>query len=183
MMNAIMSKDTILDYITGQKVPNIGAEENRQVVEHYLVEEKQYQKQDIEVDAPIELEIQGERYRSFIDLVVSIEGNRFMAIKCVAGSLDSWRREIVSASRLIHRVQLPLSSVSDGKTAIVLDTLSGRKIQEGLQAIPSRSKAKDTILKNAFRPLPKDRMEREKLIFRSYDMMRVNVKWKNPDKE
>ena len=179
-MKTIKPHDTILDYITGQKVPNIGAEENRQAVEHYLVEEKQYQKQDIEVDAPIELEIQGELYRSFIDLVVSVEGNRFMAIKCAAGSLDSWRREIVSASRLIHRFQLPLSAVSDGKTAIVLDTLSGKKTQEGLHAIPSSGKAKDTIIKNAFRPLPKDRMEREKLIFRSYDMMRVNVKWKIP---
>ena len=169
----------ITDYITGKKVSNIGPEENRQAVERYLVEKKGYQKHDIEVDAPIEIEIRGEIYRSFVDLVVSVEGNRFMAVKCAAGSLDSWSREIVSASRLLHRFQLPISIVSDGKTAIVLDTLSGKKIQEELQAIPSRSKAKKIMIINVFQPLPKDRMEREKLIFRSYDTMKVNVQWKD----
>ena len=101
-----------------------------------------------------------------------------MAGKCAAGSLDSWSREIVSASRLLHRFQLPISIVSDGKTAIVLDTLSGKKIQEGLQAIPSRNKAQDMIGKDTVQPVPEDRMEREKLIFRSYDTMKVNVQWK-----
>ncbi len=177
-MNTIKPHDTILDYITGKKVPNIGTEENRQAVERYLVEKKGYQKHDIEVDAPIEIEIRGEIYRSFVDLVVSVEGNRFMAVKCAAGSLDSWSRDIVSASKLLHRFQLPISIVSDGKTAIVLDTLSGKKIQEGLEAIPSRNKAQDMIGKDTFQPVPKDRMEREKLIFRSYDTMKVNVQWK-----
>ena len=179
-----MPHDTILDYITGKKVPNIGTEGNRQAVERYLVEKKGYQKHDIEVGAPIEIEIQGEIYRSFVDLVVSVEGNRFMAVKCAAGSLDSWSREIVSASRLLHRFQLPISIVSDGKTAIVLDTISGKKIQEGLQEIPSRNKAQDIMIgENAFQPVPKDHMEREKLIFRSYDTMKVNVQWKvSPEK-
>ncbi|MDL2275598.1 hypothetical protein LJC22_05690 [Desulfosarcina sp. OttesenSCG-928-G10] len=36
----IMMADMIVDYITGRKVPHIGAEANRQQVERYLVEKK-----------------------------------------------------------------------------------------------------------------------------------------------
>ena len=170
---------TISDYITGKNIPNIGAEENRQEVERYLVENKGYQKTDIEVDAPIEIEIQNEIYRSFVDLVVDVEGKRLMAVKCAAGSLESWSREIVSASRLLHRYQLPISIVSDGITAIVLDTISGKKIGEGLTAIPSRKEILELIDENTLQPVSMDRREREKLIFRSYDRMKVNVRWKH----
>ena len=33
---------TLIDFITGRETPNIGAEENRQVVERFLVEQKGY---------------------------------------------------------------------------------------------------------------------------------------------
>ena len=65
--------------------------------------------------------------------------------------------------------------VSDGKTAIVLDTVSGKKIGEGMDAIPSQE-AGNSMLKS-YQPvgLPTDRLEREKLIFRTYDNENVNV--------
>ena len=178
MIDKMKPRDTIIDFITGKEIQNIGSEENRQAVERYLIEKKGYQKHDIEVDVPIEIKIQDEIYRSVVDLVVSVDGDRFMAVECAAGSLESWSREIVSASRLLHHYQLPRSIVSDGKTAIVLDTLSGKKIQEGMQAIPARNEARDIIGKYEFQGVPKDRMEREKLIFRSYDMMKINVRWR-----
>ena len=34
------SFEWLVDFITGQKVPHVGAEANRQAVEHYLVEKK-----------------------------------------------------------------------------------------------------------------------------------------------
>lgn len=176
VLKAMKPHQMISDFITGKRIPNIGTEEIRQAVERYLVEEKGYQKQDIEVDAPIEIEIQGEMYRSVVDLVVCVQGDRFMAIKCAAGSLDSWSRETVSASRLLHRFQLPISVVSDGKTAIILDTISGKKMREGMKAIPSCNEAIEMIEKYTFQILPEDRADREKLIFRSYDSMKVNTK-------
>ena len=43
----------IRDFVTGREVPNVGAEENRQAVEKFLVEQKGYQKEDIKVDVDI----------------------------------------------------------------------------------------------------------------------------------
>jgi len=170
----------ITDFVTGREVPNVGAEENRQAVERFLVAEKGYLKEDIEVDADIAITVAGEPYNSQVDLVVSADGGkmRFMAIKCAAGSLGSREREIVAAARLLDEYQIPYAVVSDGQTAIVLDTVTGKKIGDGLDAIPSKQEA-ITRLK-AFTPVgfPKDRLEREKLIFRTYDIENVNVQRK-----
>jgi hypothetical protein len=170
----------ITDFVTGRKVPNVGAEENRQAVEKLLVEQRGYRKEDIEVDVDIAITIAGEPYRSQVDLVVSAEDGkaRFMVIKCAAGSLGSREREIVAAARLLDEYQIPCAVVSDGQTAIVLDTVSGKKIGDGLDAIPTRQEAIARLKSLEPVGFPKDRREREKLIFRTYDLENVNVQRK-----
>ncbi len=177
MPETLKPYDTLIDFVTGKEIADIGAEANRQAVERYLVNHKGFSREDIAVDVNISLDITGERYQSRIDLVVSPDdGNtRFMAIKCPAGSLGSWEREILAAARLLDTYQIPLSVVSDGKSAIVLDTVTGKKVGEGLQSIPSKKEAQEKLGAITLRPLPAERIEREKLIFRSYDSMKVNV--------
>ena len=157
-------------------MPDIGAEANRQLLERLLVNEKGFTKDDIEVDADIEIIIAAKPYRSQIDLVVSVDGTRYMAIKCAAGSLGSREREIIAAARLLEHYQIPLSLVSDGKTAIILDTVSGKKMAEGLNYIPSKNEARNRLKHFKLLPLPAKRKEGEKLIFRTYDVMNINVK-------
>lgn len=167
--------DIIYDFVTGKETPLIGAEENRQSVERFLVEQKGFAKQDIEVDAPLEITLSGEVYRSEIDLIVSVNGRRLMAIKCAAGSLGSREREILAAARLIDKYQIPFSMVSDGRTAIILDTVSGQTIGEGLDAVFSKQDALEKLKTLEFLPFPEKRLDREKIIFRSYDSMNINV--------
>ena len=98
-----------------------------------------------------------------------------MVAKCAAGSLGSCEREIVAAARLLDDYPIPFAVVSDGKSAIILDTVSGKKVGEGLNALPSRETAirkLQTFNRTAF---PKERLEREKLIFRTYDCANINV--------
>ncbi len=175
MADVKKSYEMITDFITGKMVPDIGAEANRQDVERFLVNERGFSKEDIEVDVDIEFVIAGEYYKSQVDLVVCIDGTRYIAIKCAAGSLGSREREIIAASRLLESHQIPISVVSDGKTAIVLEAVSGKKIGEGLDAIPSKDDLKEKLNSLELIPLPAERLEKEKLIFRSYDVMNVNV--------
>jgi hypothetical protein len=170
--------DVIVDYITGASVPHVGAEINRQQVEHYLVEEKGYRREEILVDAPIQVEIDGGLYRSTVDLVVQINGRPLMAVKCAAGSLGSREREIVSAARLFGPSPMPLAVVSDGVTATVLDTASGKTKGKGLEAILDRNEAIELAKSEPLPPIAPERIIREKLVFRSYDSMNVNVRKK-----
>ena len=168
-------EELITDYITGRRVPNVGAEANRQAVERYLVEKKGYQKQDILVNVPILMQVQDRTYRSHLDLVVAPDGDKLMVIKCAPGSLGSRERETVSAARLLDVYQIPLALVSDGKSAILLNAISGRKIGEGMAAIPDRTELLNRFKGIERQPMQAERREREKLIFRSYDSMNVNV--------
>jgi len=65
--------------------------------------------------------------------------------------------------------------VSDGNTAIVIDTITGADIGTGLQAIPSKDKVRTLMHSAGLHPLPQERFRREMLIFRTYDIMNVNV--------
>jgi hypothetical protein len=168
--------DVIIDFITGQPVPNVGAEANRQQVERYLIENKGFRREDVAVDVPIDVEIDGDVYRSAVDLIVRIEGRPLMAVKCAAGSLGSREREIVSAARLYGASPLPLAVVSDGSSATLLDVATGKKKGEGLAAIPDRTEAIDLARAEPLPPISSDRLTREKLVFRSYDSMNVNVR-------
>ncbi len=164
----------ITDFVTGRRLADAGAEANRQRIERLLVEEKGFARGDIEVDAPITLDMGAEIYRSCLDLVVSAGGRRCMVIKCAAGSLASREREVVAAARLLDSCQIPLAVASDGKTAIVWDAISGKQLGEGLSAIPSRSQAEALCGGLAPQPLEEGRRARLQLIFRSYDSMNVH---------
>ena len=168
----------IEDFATGRDVPEIGAESNRQAIERLLVIEKGYAKEDIEVDAKIEFDVGKERYASQVDLVVSVDAGstRIMAIKCAAGSLGSCEREILAAARLLDLdYQIPFAVVSDGKSAVVLDSTSGKKIGEGLAFIPEKNVARNTLRTMTLTACPTERIERERLIFRTYNCEYVNV--------
>ncbi len=178
MPETLKPYSTLIDFVTGKEIPNIGAEENRQAVERFLVKEKGYLKEEIAIDVDIEMTVAGDIYQSQIDLVVSVgEGAvGFMVFKCVAASLGSREREIVAAARLLNPdYQIPYAVVSDGKTAIVLDTISGKKTGEGMAAIPSKEQAIEIIKTIDLISFPKERLERERLIFRTYDSQNVNV--------
>ncbi|MFW5908347.1 MAG: type I restriction enzyme HsdR N-terminal domain-containing protein [Desulfosalsimonas sp.] len=167
--------DMITDYVTGKQVPDSGAEANRQAVERVLVDQKGYARSDIAVDMPVSFFAAGEKYCSAVDLVVFAEKQPFMVIKCAAGSLDSRKKEAISAARILFDRVAPYAAASDGTTALVFDTATGKQIGEGLEALPDAQKAKELISKAAPFFLPEKRIEKERIIFRSYDIMNINT--------
>ncbi len=169
------SHDMLVDYITGKPVSNVGAEEIRQRLEKYLVEIKGYQKEELRVDADIEIDIDGSHYASQLDLVVFVENRSLMVIKCAAGSLESREREVISASRIYESLPIPFAVASDSHTAVIYDAVSGKKIGEGLNRIPSRLQAAEVL--SGFHPtgFSDKKVKKEKIIFRSYDSMNVNT--------
>lgn len=169
------SFDFIDDVISGEKVPLIGSEENRQTIARTLLTKKGYTKADIKRAVPIKILLDTGSYQSKIDLVVSVKGKSIMVIKCAAGSLGSRERETLAAARLLESRPIPLSIVSDGRTAVVLDTKSGQIVGKGWEAVPAKKEAMKNFATVVLPELPQERREKEGLIFRSYDSMNVNV--------
>jgi len=168
---------TLKDYLTGDLIPDVGAESHRQNLLQYLVEVKGYPREALWVDAPIRTVIGGTPYQAKIDLIVSAGSPaiNYMAFKCCAGSLGSREREILAAARIFGKTPIPLAVVSNGKDAIVLDTLTGRTRAQGLDGIPTPSEAIRRLAEWTPAAYPQERLEREKLIFRTYDQDNINI--------
>jgi len=167
--------NTITDYITGQSVKNIGPEASRQIFEKFLVQDKGWAKKDIKVDEKIIVQFKGEDYISKIDLIVFCNDKAFMAVTCVAGSIGSYEREILSGARLIFDYQIPFAVSTDARDAIIMDTLSGKKYGQGLNAIPSKEKAFEMVKSLEYQPFDENKKEREMMIYRSFNIEKINL--------
>lgn len=167
--------DMVIDYVSGREIPDIGTEPHRQAVEKILVEEKGYPVENIGVDVPLSLEVGGEPYHTQLDLVVRVDNQPFMVIKCAAGSFESRQKEVVAAARVLGPAPLPYAVVSDGNTAMVYDGVTRKKIGEGMDQILSYEAAKKIMKGFEAEPADAQMLEREKIIFRSYDSMNLNV--------
>ena len=165
-------EDTIVDYITGRVIPDIGPEGSRQRFEKFLVETKGYAKSDVQVDAPITVLFKGAPYHSTLDLVVFCDTRPFMAVRCIAGSLGSYEREILAGARLIYDHQVPLSVSTNGRDALIRETATGKKFGTGMDAIPTKQEAAELLKKMPQLSFPENKKEREMILFRSYNMQK-----------
>ncbi len=170
-----MDNETIIDYITGKRLPNVGSEANRQAVERFLVEKLGYSKNDIAVNYPVSVESRGSTYSSRIDLVVFVEESPVMVVLCAAGSLDSWSRQIISAARIAFDYVVPLAVVSDGASALGFDSWTRKRIFSSMDSMPGPGMAYKILSDAGKRKLDEDKAKKERIIFTSYDSMRVNL--------
>ena len=166
--------ESIQDFITGREIDNVGSEASRQIFEKFLVETKGFLKKEICVDEPLVVQFKGQDYVSAIDLIVCCHNKPFMAITCVAGSIGSYEREILAGARLVYEFQIPFAVSTDARNAVMMDTVTGKTIGQGLTAIPSRQAAQkhmESVQETLFAP---EKKEREMIIYRSFNMEKVN---------
>ncbi|HIC90488.1 MAG TPA: hypothetical protein EYP21_00175 [Syntrophaceae bacterium] len=159
------------DFITGREIIDTDDERYRQKIARLLVEEKGYSKDDIEVKREVELVCGNERAFAMVDFVVKVGGKSFMVIRYGPGSLVTRERPALASARILETYQIPLTVVTNGEDAEVIDTVSGKVIAMGLQAIPSKNEALEQIEKIEFRKLPPKRMEVEKRFLFAFDAL------------
>jgi hypothetical protein len=163
-------EDILIDYITGKSIPNVGPEGSRQLFEKILVETKGFSKEEIRVDEPITVSFQNHPYHSTLDLVVFCQDRPFMAVRCIAGSLASYEREILAGARLVYDHQMPFSVVTNGKDALVRNVITGKLHGEGMDSVPTRQWAGEQIKNMEKVPFTEKKREREMILFRSYNI-------------
>ncbi len=161
----------ITDFITGRQITDTDDERYRQKLARLLVEEKGYLKDDIEPRLRIEMEIDGKKVLSLIDFVVSAGASRFMVIKFGPGSLVTRERPALAVARILSEYQIPVTVVTNGEDAEVLDTDSGRLVAAGIEAIPDKASALQKLGKIARIRLSPEQIEAEKRVISAYDYL------------
>lgn len=160
-----------VDYITGHTIVDTHDERARQKIARFLVEEKGYLKDDIEVRRDIPLTVDGDSGTARVDFVIRVAGKVFAIIIFGPGSLVSRERSTLAAARLVESYAVPVAVVTNGKDAEVLETRSGHVIAQGLEAIPSKEQALERIRTLTFERLPEKRLEKERRILYVFDVL------------
>ncbi|MBW2194403.1 MAG: type I restriction enzyme HsdR N-terminal domain-containing protein [Deltaproteobacteria bacterium] len=160
-----------IDFITGETILDTHDERARQTIARFLVEKKGYFKGDISVRQKLEFFLDGNNARVGVDFIIRLAGKVFAIVIFGPGSLVSRERPAVAAARLLESYAVPFVVVTNGKDAEILETSSGAVIAEGLEAIPSKEEAMETIKALAFERVPENRLEKEKRILYAFEVL------------
>lgn len=141
----------------------------RVAVMRFLTDKKGYLPEDIESDREFDVSVGDTRAVSTVDMVIAILGKRMISVKCSADSLVSRQRQALACARLADACPVPIAVITDGEGAILLDTVSGKVMSEGLDSIPSREELYALHEGTGPKELSPDRAEREKRIVQAFD--------------
>lgn len=163
---------TCTDYITGESIVDTDDERCRQELARVLVEEKGYNKGELEPRLSIETLYGGQYVVSTIDITVTLAKRRFMILRFGPGSITTRERSAIAAARILDPVhQIPLAVVTNGRDAVLLDTYSGKIIKQGLDAIPAKKEATKMLQSLDFKPFAdEEKIDRERRILNAYDI-------------
>ena len=161
----------LVDFVTGETLVDTDDERYRQQINRFLVEEKGFEKDDLEVRRKIETLFSSQFVVSQIDVVIMIAGRRLVVVRYGPGSLVTRERPALAAARVLDPDHIiPLTIVTNGEDAEIMDTVSGKVIGQGLDAFPDRQQ----VLKLADAdPVPGpgvDRREKELRILNAFDI-------------
>ncbi len=158
-------------------INNLPDNENiKQKILNILIEHKGYLKDDVIIDKEFEIFLDSKKYKFCIDFLIILKEKILMIIRCVRGSLVSREREVLSVARIVTSYQIPFAVVTNGIDAEIIDSASGEVISYGLNSLPSRLEALESLQKIEFRRLSEDRIEKEKRIFLLFDACRCPSK-------
>jgi len=142
--------------------------DSRLIIEE-LLRRLGYRDGEIESDIPFEVSTGAHSGTCSTDFIVKIGGRRFMGIKCTM-ALESRERHIVSFCRVADRMVIPVAVVTDGLTAIVVDTMTGRPLSEGLDSIPDRERALSLLEGAPEQPFPEgDKAEKTRRVLLAFE--------------
>jgi len=163
---------TCTDYITGESIVDTDDERCRQELARLLVEEKGYNKGELEPRLSIETLYGGQYVVSTIDITVTLANRRFMILRFGPGSITTRERSAIAAARILDPVhQIPLAVVTNGRDAVLLDTYSRKIIKQGLDSIPGKEEATQMLQSLDFKPFAdEERIDKERRILNAYDI-------------
>ena len=140
-----------------------------------MLNAKGYAASDISANVVFEVALGAETVLSSVDFLISLNNRPAMVIKCAAGALSSRERQVVAAARVIRDAPVPVAVVMDPMNAVVLDSLTGKVTGEGFASIPTREQLAALVAGKEYKPMPADKLEREKRVLLAFDAIQCSV--------
>ena len=168
---------TLNDYLTGEELVDTDDERIRQQISRLMVEDLGYRREELKPRLFIETLFTRNFVKSTIDLTVELDRQQILIIRYGPGSLVSRERSALAAARVLNEeYRIPLAVVTNGKDALLLDTITTKVLDQGMQAIPDRKRALAMLPSLIFLPpQEEDKRLREKRILNAFDLERCCI--------
>lgn len=160
----------LVDFITGETIPDTHDERYRQKLARLLVEDKGYSKEEIESGCDILVKAENNRAMVKIDFKVTLSGRVDMIVKYGPGSLVTRRRSALGLSRLASPHQVPIVVVSNGEDAEIVEGTTGKIISSGLESIPKKPQLVEMIKQAPYNRISPQRAEMESRIVYAFEV-------------
>jgi hypothetical protein len=100
-----------------------------------------------------------------------VKGRSVMIVRYGPGSLVTRERPALASARVLEPYQVPVTVVTNGEDAEVIDTATSEVISTGIASIPSREVLLKRLEDTEFTPVSPGRREAEKRILSAYDWL------------
>jgi len=147
-----------------ERIANMGLAHVTKAIVDYLLSEKGYRAEDLEVEREFRIELGDEVFTVKSDIVLKVEGRIVLLVKCAMTSPESWERYTVAMCRVSCNEVIPFCLVTDGEYAGLIDVRSGDPVSNGFEHIPSRQEALRIVGDMASAPFSMEKAEKEKRI-------------------
>lgn len=160
----------LVDFISGETIPDTHDERYRQKLARILIESKGYLASEIRNRCDLLVRAGEKSAIVKVDFAVFIEEKICMIVKYGPGSLVTRHRSALAASRLLTSYQIPVAVVTNGEDADILDGQTGEVILKELFNIPDRSYFSAHFSEYGFEPVSEKRAEIESRIIYVYEV-------------
>ena len=152
-----------------ERMANMGLNHVKKAVVEYLLSEKGYSNQDMELDRDFSIRLCDDVFTVKADILLRIDGQPFLLVKCAMSSPDSWERYAVAMSRVACDRTIPFCLVTDGEVARLIDVRTGEGETEGFDDFPSRQEALKMMADYATASFVCEKVEKEKRILFAFE--------------
>ena len=160
----------LIDFVTGERIPDTHDERYRQQLARLLVEHKGYLKNQIQPRFELRIAAENKQAILKIDFVVHLFERICMILKYGPGSLVTRHRSALAASRLVAPYQVPIAVVTNGKDADIIEGATGNIISSGLESIPVKAALVQRVEKTDFDKISAKQAEMESRILYSFEV-------------
>lgn len=160
----------LTDIVSGETLDDTLDERHRQKIGRLLIEEKNFERQDVKSRHELDFKVDGKCARLLMTYLVRIHGHIAMIVQYGPGSLVTRHRPALALGRLVAGYQVPVVVVTNGEQADILDGASGQVEATGLERIPNRDQLAERIAKRSWDQISKKQSVLEARILMAYEV-------------
>ena len=160
----------MVDFLTGKTIEDSHDERLRQEVAKCLVQQKGYDKADIRSGEKILVSCGEKGALLPLDFRISLHGKTAMIVKYGPGSILTRHQPALALSRLVAPYQVPIVVVTNGHDMDVLSGENGRRLGEGVGAMPSKQRLLKLVSDGTWPSLPEKQIEMASRVLYAYEI-------------